>query len=130
MVAKGESKLIYPAVVVKAGGVMCRALLDTGASSPFASADLLDCLNSKPERREFRNIEMMMQTSNKIIAIHKVQVTDVNGTFPRNTEVTRVQRSNLLSLPNPRYEETIAQFDHLTEVEMEDTDDKEELPIH
>ena len=73
---------------------------------------------------------MMMQTSNKIIAIHKVQVTDVNGTFPRNTEVTRVQRSNLLSLPNPRYEETIAQFDHLTEVEMEDTDDKEELPIH
>ena len=106
MVAKGESKLIYPAVVVKAGGVMCRALLDTGAGSSYASADL-DCLNSKPERREFRNIEMRMQTSNKIIAIHKVQVTDVNGTFLRNTEVTRVQRSNLLSLPNPRYEETI-----------------------
>ena len=33
MVAKGESKVIYPVVVVKARNVICRALLDTGAGS-------------------------------------------------------------------------------------------------
>ena len=130
MVAKGESKVIHPVVVVKAGGVMCRALLDTGAGSSYASAAFLDCLNSKPERREFRKIEMMMQTSNKMVAIHKLQVTDVDETFVLNTEVTRVERGNLLRLPNPKYKEVVKQFDHLKGVKMEDTDDKEELPIH
>ena len=113
MVANGESKVIYPVVVIKAGGVICRALLDTGAGSSYASAALLDCLNSKPERREFRKIDMMMQTSNKMVAIHKLQVTDVNETFVLNTEVTRVERGNLLRLPNPRYKEVVKQFDHL-----------------
>ena len=42
MVAKGESKVIYPVVVVKAGGITCRALLDTGAGSYHASAALLE----------------------------------------------------------------------------------------
>ena len=130
MVAKGESKVIYPVVVVKARNVICRALLDTGAGSSYALAALLDCLNSKPERREFRKIEMMMQTSKKMVATHKLQVIDVDETFVLNTEVTRVERGNLLRLPNPRYKEVVKQFDHLKGVKMEDTDDKEELPIH
>ena len=71
-----------------------------------------------------------MQTSNKMVAIHKLQVTDVDETFVLNTEVTRVERGNLLRLPNPKYKEVVKQFDHLKGVKMEDTDDKEELPIH
>ena len=49
LVAQGEGKVIYPVVVVKAGGIICRALLDTGAGSSYASAALLQRLNSKPE---------------------------------------------------------------------------------
>ena len=117
MVAKGESKVIYPVVVVKAGSIKCRALLDTRAGSSCASAALLRRLSSKPDRREFRKIKMMMQTSNKMIDVHKPQVTDVNETFVLKTEVTKVDRSHLLSLPNPKYKVT-----------MDDTE--EELPIH
>ena len=130
LVAQGEGKVIYPVVVVKAGGIKCRALLDTGAGSSYASAALLQRLNSKPERREFRKIEMMMQTSNKTIDVHKLEVTDVKDSFVLKTEVTRVERSNLLSLPNPKYNETIKRFEHLKGVTMDDTDEKEELPIH
>ena len=72
----------------------------------------------------------MMQTSKKMIDVHKPQVTDVNETFVLKTEVTKVDRSHLLSLPNPKYKETIGQFKHLKGVTMDDTDEKEELPIH
>lgn len=130
LVAKGEGKVIYPVVVVKAGGIKCRALLDTGAGSSYASAALLERLSSKSDRREFRKIEMMMQTSNKMIDIHKLDVSDVKESFALKTEVTKVDRSHLLSLPNPKYKETIEQFKHLKGVTMEDTDEKEELPIH
>ncbi len=130
LVAKGEGKVIYPVVLVKAGGIKCRALLDTGAGSSYASAALLERLNSKPQRREFRKIETMLQTSNKMIDIHKLEVTDVKESFALKTEVTRVERSSLLSLPNPKYKDTIEQFNHLKGVTMEDTDEKEELPIH
>ena len=71
-----------------------------------------------------------MQTSKKMIDVHKPQVTDVNETFVLKTEVTKVDRSHLLSLPNPKYKETIGQFKHLKGVTMDDTDEKEELPIH
>ena len=68
---------------------------------------------------------MMMQTSNKTIDVHKLEVTDVKDSFVLKTEVTRVERSNLLSLPNPKYNETIKRFEHLKGVTMDDTDEKE-----
>ena len=37
-----KTAVIYPAVVVKVQGVKCRALLDTGAGSSYASAALLN----------------------------------------------------------------------------------------
>ena len=71
-----------------------------------------------------------MQTSNKTIDVHKLEVTDVKDSFVLKTGVTTVERSNLLSLPNPKYNETIKRFEHLIGVTMDDTDEKEELPIH
>ena len=59
-----------------------------------------------------------------------LQVTDVNETFVLKTNVTKVDRSHLQSLPNPKYKETIWPFKHLEAVTMDDADEKEELPIH
>ena len=44
--------VIYPVVVVAVLGVKCRALLDTGAGSSYASAALLDRLKIRPHQRE------------------------------------------------------------------------------
>ena len=46
------------------------------------------------------------------------------------TKVTKVDKRGLLSLPNPKYEGTISKFEHLREIVTEDTDEKEELPVH
>lgn len=48
MSSLGDDKVIYPVVVVKVGGIECCALLDSGASSCYASAKLLDLLGKQP----------------------------------------------------------------------------------
>ena len=65
--ATGKGSVTYPVVVVSVGGVQCRALLDTGAGSSYASAALLDRLGKQPVRKEVRRIEMMMQATTREI---------------------------------------------------------------
>ena len=60
MLATGGGQEVYPVVVVEVDGNRCRALLDTGAGSSYASAALISKLNGKPDRREYKRIEMMM----------------------------------------------------------------------
>ena len=43
------------------GGIHCRALLDTGAGSSYASEALLHRMGKQPVQRQFKRIEMMMQ---------------------------------------------------------------------
>ena len=56
----GNTAVIYPVVVVEVEGVMCQALLDTGAGSLYASAVLLDQLPKQGKRKGTRQIEMML----------------------------------------------------------------------
>lgn len=62
--------------------------------------------------------------------LHKLKISNVDGSFHLETDVTKVNRSQLLSLGNPKYEEKIARFPHLQGIIMDDTDKKAELPIH
>ena len=45
-------------------------------------------------------------------------------------DVTKVEKRELLLLPNPKYKEIINKFEHLRGVVIEDTNEKEELPVH
>ena len=84
----GKSAVIYPVVVVEVKGVKCRALLDTGAGSSYASAALIDRLSLRPHQREVRQIEMMLGAVTKPVEIYKVQIQSLNGDFSLDTEVT------------------------------------------
>ena len=74
LVANGDCSVIYPVVVVKVNGIRCRAQLDTGAGSSYASAALLDRIKTRPVRKEVRRIEMIMQTTRQEIEVHQVDV--------------------------------------------------------
>ncbi len=41
-------------------GVKCRALLDTGAGSSYISSGLVKLLGKKPNKTEFKKIDMML----------------------------------------------------------------------
>ena len=130
LLATGRGQVVYPIVVVEVEGIMCRALLDTGAGSSYASATLIQKLNKKPDHKEYKRIEMMMTSTSQKIEMYKVQISNIRGDFNLPTTLSKVDKGTLLTVPNPRYADIISKHQHLKGVVIDDTDTKPELPIH
>ena len=130
MLATGEGSVIYPVVVVVVDGIKCRALLDTGSGSSYASAALVARLNKRPFHVEHRQIEMMLCSTVQKVQSYSVKVGSVDGKFEMTTRVSKVDKGLLLTVPNPNYEDLIRKYCHLQGVVMNDDDKKSELPIH
>ena len=117
-------------VVVMVDGVKCRALLDTGAGSSYASAALIKQLGNQPVRIDRKKIDMMMCSTNQKIEAYNVKVSDLRGEFDMTCQVSKVDKGVLLSIPNPNYAEKISQHNYLEGVVMDDDVSKPELPVH
>ena len=126
---EGE-KVCHPIVLVKLNGVICRALLDTGATASYASGYILDRLNLVPSRTLTRRIQTIVGIVTKRTETYNAQVSDTKGNNTISLRVTRVDRAELLSVENPNYKEMISKYRHLKGVTMEDTDTKSLLPVH
>ena len=125
-----EVSVIYPVVVVVVDGIKCRALLDTGAGSSYASVALVERLNKLPTHVEHKQIEMMLCSTIQKVRSYTVKVASVDGRFEMTTKVNKVDEGVLLTVSNLRYEELITKYPHLEGVVMDDKDKKGELPIH
>ena len=130
LLATSEGAVIYPVVVVNANGITCRALLDTGAGSPYASAALIKWLGKEPARTQHKRIDMMMCSTTQKIEQYDVKISSIRGTFEMATTVSKVDKGVLLSVPNPGYAEKLNKYPHLEGVVMDDVNTKSELPIH
>ena len=73
---------------------------------------------------------MMMSSATKRVEVYSFEVSNTQGTFNLKVDVTKVEKRELLALPNPKYKETISKFEHLRGGVIEDTDEKEEIPVH
>ena len=122
--------MIYPVVIVKVEGIKCRALLDTGTGSSYASSTLLQLIKKKPIRQDYKRIEMMMQSTTRVMDIYNLQITDLGDHFSLNSEVSKVDRQVLLTLANPEYEKVLEKYSHLKGVKMNEEDKKTKLPVH
>ena len=125
-----ENLVIHPVVVVKATNIMCQALLDTGAGSSYTSAALLDRLKLKPTKKETKNIDMMMTSTTWKLEIYDAEISELSEKFKIYSTVYKKENNMLLSLPNPKYQEIINQYKHLTDINMNINDRKSELSIH
>eukprot|EP00112_Aurelia_sp_Birch-Aquarium-sp1_P013967 Seg299.9 transcript_id=Seg299.9/GoldUCD/mRNA.D3Y31 product="hypothetical protein" protein_id=Seg299.9/GoldUCD/D3Y31 len=130
MTAANNNTVIHPVVVIKVGGIKCRALLDTGSSSNYMSSTLLDLIKKNPVRQEHKSIETLLGTSVRNINVYEIEISDVAEKFSIKSEVNGVDRKVLLNLPNPRYQEVIDATAHLKGVKMDYDDRKEILPVH
>ena len=130
MLATGEGTVIYPVAVVEVDGIRCRALLDTGSGSSYASATLIESLKKPPARVEPRVIEMMMCSTTQMVKSYRVKLTSFDKKFEMSTTINKVDKGVLLTIPNPRYTELTSKYRHLEGVMMDDNDKKSELPIH
>lgn len=75
MSSLGDDKVVYPVVVVKVGGIECHALLDSGASTCYASAKLLDLLGKQLTDIKPKKIERLMAFATARMEIFKTTVS-------------------------------------------------------
>ena len=74
-----EGRVVYPVVMVSVEGVLCRALLDTGAGSPYASAAFLAKLSRRTHAKEVRHIEMMLGSTTREVELATITVRSTDG---------------------------------------------------
>ena len=125
-----ENNVIYPVAIVKINGVKCHALLDTGSGSSYASEGLLDYLKISPTRKEIKTVETLTNLTNKNIKIYSVKIYDINEKYSFHTKLNKPEREVLLTLPNRKYSDILKKYPYLKEVHMNDSDEKEQLPVH
>ena len=125
-----QGDVTHPVVVLLVDGVKCRALLDTGAGSSYVSAGLMTFLKKRPIRKETKHIEMMMNSTTKNVEVFKVQIENVHRDVSFEVELCKVERRELLKLPNPHYADLIKRYHHLRGITMDDNNQKKELPVH
>ena len=125
-----KTEVVYPVVLVNVDGIKTRALLDTVAGSSYASAQLINALHKRPAETQTKRIEMMLGAMTTKVEMYNVTVTSITGNFSMSVTVSKVDKPELMMLENPKYEDLINKYTHLSGVHMDDNDTKPQLPIH
>lgn len=126
----GSGESIFPVVVIKVNGLTCRALIDSGAGSSYASAQLISKLVIKPSEIKNQRIDMLLTSRKAKVELYDVKITSCDGRHEMMTRLNKVDKSELLFIENPEYEKLIKRYQHLNAVRMDDYDKKGQLPIH
>ena len=126
--ANGEG--IFPIVVVRVNGITCRALIDLGASSSYASAKLINLLNIKPSEIKRQRVDMLMSSCSSLMESYDVNISATDESYSMNVNVTKVEKGQLLSVNNPEYRKLKQRYEHLKPVQIDDDDPKQQLPVH
>ena len=54
-----------------------------------------------------KQIDMTMSSATKRVEVYSFEVSNTQGTFNLKVDVTKVEKRELLSLPNPKFKEII-----------------------
>jgi hypothetical protein len=94
---------IFPVVTVRVNDIMCRALIDSGAGSSYASAKLIYTLKIKPREIKRQRINMLMTTQTARMEFYDAKISSIDGNYELNVNLTKVDKTELLSINNPGY---------------------------
>ena len=121
---------IFPVVIVNVNNVMCRALIDSGAGSSYASAKLINALKIKPCEIRNQRVDMLLTSQTARMEFYDAKVSSLDGSYEMKVRLTKVEKGELLSMDNPSYDKLIERYQHLEPVRMDDKATKRQLPIH
>ena len=131
LTATHEDQMVcYPIVIVKANNVTCRALLDTEATTSYASAYLLSLMKISLSNTLTHCIQTITGIITKHVEVFNLSVSDTRGKFPIPVSAAKVDRRDLLTVRNPNYPDLIEHYQYLQGICMDDTDTKPLLPVH
>ena len=72
MMEYDSAESILPVVMVKVNGIACRALIDIGAGSSYASAQLINHLNIRPCDIKNQQIDMLLTSHNAKVELYDI----------------------------------------------------------
>ena len=98
MSSRGGEKVIHPVVVIEVNGVKCRALIDTGASSSYASAQLVDTLKIKPYEVKYKKVEMLVSTLTARMETYKTTIASTSSAYKLEVDFIKVEKGKLLEV--------------------------------
>ena len=130
MTANGSNEGILPIIPIKVDGITCRALIDTGAGSSYASGKLIDLLKKKPCETKTRRVDMLMSSQVTKLEVYNTLIESLDGNFSMSVKLTKVHKGELLTVDNPKYQQLIDNYSHLKGIKLDDFDTKEQLPVH
>ena len=82
-------------MIIGIEGVKCRALLDTGTGSLYASAKLLDQLHKRTMQMKTKRTEMLLGATITRVEIFNVKVKAVEGDSTLEVNLTKVHKPQL-----------------------------------
>ena len=115
--------MTYPVFLIEIKEVNCHALTDAGAGASYASTTLISHVNKKPIHPKINEIETLMSTNTRKIKLYSVKIQDI-------TELNHLEKEVSLKLLNPKYRELENTYVHLKDLQINDHDPKNELPVH
>jgi hypothetical protein len=130
LTANGVGEGVFPVVLLKVDGITTRALIDSGSNSSYVSAKVADMMSKKPSESMTRQVEMLMGTHTTRLDLYDADLSSIDGEFRMDAKLTKVNKTQLLTIPNPQYQRIAATYPHLQPVDIADNDTKEQLPIH
>ena len=81
LLTTNASLVTYPVLVIEVEGVKCRALIDAGAGSSYASSKLINKINKKAIRRESKRMETLMHSVVKKTEVYQFEIGYINQEF-------------------------------------------------
>ena len=130
LAANGMGEGVFPTLLVKVNGVLTRALIDSGANSSYVSSKVVGMLNKKPSQTMTKQVETLMGTHFSNLEVYDVELSSFDGKFKMDVKLTKINKTELLTIPNPHYETMTAAYPHLEQVVITDKDTKDQLPVH
>jgi hypothetical protein len=130
LAANGVGEGVFPTLLVKVNGVLTRALIDSGANSSYVSSKVVGMLNKKPSQSMTKQVETLMGTHFTKLEVYDAELSSFDEKFKMDVKLTKVDKTELLTIPNPHFETMTAPYPHLEPVVITDKDTKDQLPVH
>ena len=98
---------VFSVVVVK---------IDSRAGSSYVFAKLIETLKIKPSETKRQRIDMLMSSKAAQMEIFDAKISSIDGNFELDAKLTKVNKSELLTINNPEYDVLIGRHQHLNAV--------------
>ena len=81
LTASGSGEGVFPVLNVKVNGITCRALIDSGAGSSYASAKLVNLLGIGPSETKTRRVDMLMSSRLTKLETYDTVIGSIDGSY-------------------------------------------------